>query len=788
MRFPRLIFIVGHLRLIISKNRKQKVTIFLLAFSIIAAHCCFWLLPDMFMSWNDKVIDRLFLFRSASPSLQPVYDDTIVHVDLTDSTIQRLDNFYLNRSHHAKVIHNLANMGVSIQLYDFIFAAHSNPEEDQAILEATKEVATVYFGMAFHLSKTGGKGHKYNSSPERKRYLESSKWNVEVEGDSTSLLEGSMPLITFPALASASRGLGFLNIKFDRDGVSRRIPLLIRYDGAYFPSFSFRVLCDYLSVFPEKIVIRPGKNIVLRGALRPGVLEKQNITIPINRHGEMLINFAGPWERMKHYNFADILKASDDRDELEMWGEELNGKIVLVSEVITGSSDIGPVPTDAFFPLSGVHANVINTVLTESFLHELKREHKLLVELILLSIILILSLQYSSRYLSIGGALISIGYVTIVIVGFLYGNLVLPVIRPLIMILFAMGAILIYRYMQEENERKFIRSTFGRYLSNEVVEELLGSPEGLEMSGETCDVTFLVSDLRGFTALSESLPPGEVIDILNRYLKCMMDVITSYRGTVNEIEGDGILVFFGAPLSSENDSERAVACAIAMQQALVDVNKTQCKLNLPELAMGIGINSGEVVVGNIGSEKRSKYSAIGNPVNMTYRIESYTVGGQILISSNVYSKVKSTVQIQGNVEADFKGIKCTVTLYDVKGLAGAYGISLSDRSDDPLVDMNPPLPIRYFVMSKKVVSDEVMKGNITHLGRGSARIILDNEIKNYSNLKILIVSQDVDMPLEAYAKVLAIDNSDVNSNKTYARIEFTWLSEEVKAFLKKEYI
>lgn len=167
-------------------------------------------------------------------------------------------------------------------------------------------------------------------------------------------------------------------------------------------------------------------------------------------------------------------------------------------------------------------------------------------------------------------------------------------------------------------------------------------------------------------------------------------------------------------------------------------------------------------------------------------MEHVTVGGQILISPNVYNKVKSTVQIRGKVEAEFKGIKRPVILYDVKGMAGAYGISISDKSDDSLMNMEPPLPIRCFVISKKVVSDEAMRGHITHLGRGSARIVLDNEIKSHSNLKVLMVSQKVDVPLEAYAKVLAIDNSDVGSNSTHAWIEFTWLPEDVKDFFKKE--
>ena len=195
-------------------------------------------------------------------------------------------------------------------------------------------------------------------------------------------------------------------------------------------------------------------------------------------------------------------------------------------------------------------------------------------------------------------------------------------------------------------QRDFIRDTFGRYLSKEVVEELLESPDGLRLGGELREITLLVSDLRGFTSMAERLSPQEVIDFLNRYLERMVDIITRYDGTVDEFQGDGILAFFGAPLVGEDDPERAIACAIEMQMALQEINAERLELQLPELAMGIGINTGEVIVGNIGSEKRTKYGAVGSAINAAYRIESYTVGGQILISPTTYEHVRSLVQVR----------------------------------------------------------------------------------------------------------------------------------------------
>ena len=184
---------------------------------------------------------------------------------------------------------------------------------------------------------------------------------------------------------------------------------------------------------------------------------------------------------------------------------------------------------------------------------------------------------------------------------------------------------------------QFIRETFGRYVSEQVVTQLLDAPEGLELGGAKRKVTILMSDLRGFTALAECLEAQEVMTFLNRYLEAMVDVILAYRGTIIEILGDGLLVLFGAPLSRDDDAERAVACALAMQLRMDESNAPNRRAGLPDVEMGIGIHTGEVVVGNIGSQQRTKYGVVGSAVNLTGRLESYTTGGQILISPTTYA-------------------------------------------------------------------------------------------------------------------------------------------------------
>ena len=775
-----------------NKLQNIRIPVLLILAAFFAAHLCFWLLPNVFEIWNSQTVDQLFTLRSKSENLRPSYDPVVAHLDFNNTSIERLKNLYLNRLHFAQLVRNLKSMQVAAQVYDFIFAAKINEQDDLQLIQAVKDAGNAYFGLALELHQPGAAANRKKGPSQGRSYVLRTKWNILAETDPDKFYVGENPLTTYAQLADASRGLGSLSVKFDPDGVLRRVPLLVRYEGGFYPLLPLRVACDYLQVSPQKIILNPGRSVILKDARRPGS-SPHDITIPIDDQGNMVVNYIGPWGRMDHYNFADILQASDDRDELEIWAEELKGKIIIVSDVSTGSTDVGPVPTDANFPLSGVHANVIHNILTESFLRELSGWELLLIELILMAAILLLSIRFSSLTFSIGIVLLAMLYIGVAMAGFFYGRLIFNLVRPLLLIGFAMVAIVVYRYILEEKEkieslrqRDFIRHTFGRYLSSEVVEELLGSPTGLKMSGENREVTFLVSDLRGFTSLTSSLSPQQVIEIMNRYFEQMVEIIARYRGTVNEFMGDGILSFFGAPLYSGDDPERAVACAVEMQNAMANVNAQQRGLKLPELEMGIGINTGEVVVGNIGSERRASYGAVGTPINAAYRIESFTVGGQILISPTTHARVKSDLNILGTKEVKFKGLHQPVTLYDIGGIGEPYHTHLAEKKEIPLTRLNLPLQVECFPLEGKTVSDRAIAGRITHLGGNTAEGSLDEKVAVYTNLRILLADEENSGLSELYAKVLPNENPDTSVTGNRLRLQFTSMSQETKNYLEKK--
>ncbi|MBT9313156.1 CHASE2 domain-containing protein [Leptothoe kymatousa] len=309
-----------------------------------------------------------------------------------------------------------------------------------------------------------------------------------------------------------------------------------------------------------------------------------------------------------------------------------------------------------------------------------------------------------------------------------------------------------------------IRRTFSRYLSDQVVANLLDNPENLKLGGETRKITILTSDLRGFTALSEQLPPEQVVQILNLYLGYMSDVINEYGGIIDEFMGDGILVIFGAPTIRVNDNhpDRAVACAIAMQQAMVDVNVAMREKGFPEQEMGIGINTGSVIVGNIGSEKRTKYSVIGSAVNLAFRIESYTTGGQIFISEDTHEEIGTInhhrLAIQSKVEVYPKGIKRPITIYDVTGIRGDQFKLFLTPEDLPLKPVHQTISVEYVALEGKQVGAQHCGGSLQKLSPKTALLNIqgDEPLNLLTNIKLLIQTQSAPEEVretDIYAKV-----------------------------------
>jgi adenylate cyclase len=630
----------------------------------------FWILPNVFELWNAQTVDTFFVLRSNIPSLRPAYDSTIVHVDISDRTFDELENSYLNRYQYSQVIRNLADMGASLQLWDFIFPAKTNRVEDSIFVTSVSYANNAFFGLGFNIAKDPEQAPKPTQTPRTLNYLAATKWSIRVEGDAGDIPVAYHAKITFPDLATASRGLGFLNVVFDRDGVYRRSPLLYRYDDAYYPSFAFLATCQYLGVTPDRVTLRPGKNITLKDARRPGG-KPHNVVIPIDRSGNLLVNYLGPVRRadntspMLHKEFARILKASDDRTEMELGSEELGGKIAVISEVATGASDVGPVPTDNQFPLSGVHSNVMNTILTENFLLEADWLEMLLVELFVLFIVVILALRFSPRNFSVGALEIILGYAIFALAAFLYAGIVLHVLRPMLEIAFATFTVVSYRYVGEQRAKEVLKRSFEAYFPPTIVKKLMANPELVTAGGQKKELTILFSDIKSFTTHSASLAPDEIRKLLNEYFDAMVEILFRYEGTVDKFIGDGLMVFFGDPEPQPDHALRCVRAAIDMQKKCRELKQRWVREGRFPLMIRIGINTGPVVVGNMGSVRRLSYTALGANVNLAQRLESNAPVEGILISHRTNELIKDTIKTHRLDPIKVKGLEELVEVYEV---------------------------------------------------------------------------------------------------------------------------
>lgn len=334
-------------------------------------------------------------------------------------------------------------------------------------------------------------------------------------------------------------------------------------------------------------------------------------------------------------------------------------------------------------------------------------------------------------------------------------------------------------YMEK---RDFIRDTFGRYVTQEVVKRLLESKEALELGGETREVSILISDLRGFTALTADMEPEDVVAFLNRYLGKMIEILTDAHAVIDEIVGDGILAFFGAPEPMPDHPVRAVACALAMQAAMAEVNALNHADGLPHLEMGIAVNTGEVVVGNIGSERRTKYSVVGAHVNIASRIESYAVGGQVLIGPATFQRVRDLINLGETLEVKMKGVPGQTALYEVTGIGEPYNIHLPERYET-LTPLAEKIPVHLQRISEKIVISETAAW-ITQLSETSALVTFEGELWEWEDVRLFLLdAQGREIPERLYGKVTAVKPGE--GNYLEAQIRFTSVSPEIYPLIRR---
>jgi adenylate cyclase len=315
----------------------------------------------------------------------------------------------------------------------------------------------------------------------------------------------------------------------------------------------------------------------------------------------------------------------------------------------------------------------------------------------------------------------------------------------------------------------FIRDTFGRYLTREVVDEIIKNPAARRIGGQRKMVTVLMSDLRGFTSMSESMDAEELVQLLNRYLARMTEIIVGYQGMIDEFIGDAILAVFGLPEKKEDDPERAVACALSMQNELNRFNDEMKHEGFPPLEMGIGINTGEVIAGNIGSEVRTKYGIMGPVVNRAARIESNTVGGQVLIGEETYVLVRDGVTTDAPRSVMMKGLQRPLVYYSVTAVGPPHDVSLR-RTESP-EDVEIHLPFRFWKVEGKKIGSESGSGETVLIKENLILATVSPPIAPMTDIKLVFeFCAEAHCFDDVYAKALPPEAEDRESSLHRFRI------------------
>jgi adenylate cyclase len=479
-----------------------------------------------------------------------------------------------------------------------------------------------------------------------------------------------------PELQQAAASAGHFNPMIDFDGRVRRIPMLAEYNGAYYESLSLAMVRTLFG----QAKLSPGyADVKSSGYAGLEWLELDTsggkLKIPVDSNAATFVPFRGSQGSFHYISITDVLH---DRVELA----QLKDKIVLVGTTAPGLMDMRATPVAEVYPGVEVHASMISGILDQNLkerpAYMLGAE---VVWLLLIGIALSFLLPLFSPAKAIISSIFAIMTTTgLSLVAWQYGNVLMPIANSLLMIalLFAMN--MSYGYFIESRTKRLITGLFGQYVPGELVEEMAKHPDSVSMEGESREMTILFSDVRGFTTISEEMDPKELSRLMNEFLTPLSRIIYKHRGTIDKYMGDCIMAFWGAPLPDKDHARNAMMAGIEMQDTLRALQPRFRDRGWPEICIGVGINTGSVSVGNMGSEVRVAYTVMGDEVNLASRLEGITkqYGAGIIVGENTRNLVKDFLYRELD-HVRVKGKDKPVAIYEPVGLFSEASQALLDE-------------------------------------------------------------------------------------------------------------
>lgn len=556
---------------------------------------------------ENKSLDFRFKLRG---QVKP--PESIAIVVVNEESIQQLGRWPWPRDVHGELVKRLTRAGAKSIVFDVLFV---EPDTDHPLADKN-------FGRVI-----GDSGKVVLGSFYRK---------VTSEGVPVDLALPIRPLLK-------KSKTGFVNVYTELDGINRKIPLMeVSEQGEMVPSLALAALSQYLGKTPEQVLA-----------------EKK---IPLNDYNEMNINFFGGFETFPYYQFHEVLKG-------KVPPEKFKDKIVLVGGTATALFDQKATPFSPVSPGMEIHANAISNILQGNYLRSGSAGMTFLLVIAFAFIPCFILLKFSPLKSGIATFLILAGYFLLTYALFVSRFMHAEFIAPASSLSLSFVGVMLYRFMGEEKEKRWIKKTFSHYLSAHVMESILSDPNSLRLGGQRQTLTVLFSDIRGFTTISEALNPEEVVELLNEYLSKMVEIVFKHDGTLDKFIGDAVMAFWGAPIAQKDHAKKAVLCAVEMIDELKKLQEKWKSEGKKIIDIGIGISTGEMIVGNMGSKEKMEYTVIGDNVNLGSRLESLNkeYKTHIIMSEATYREVQDIIDARPLGSARVKGKEKAVEIYEVVG-------------------------------------------------------------------------------------------------------------------------
>ena len=582
--------------------------------------------PGLFNDFEAKTLNWRYMKR-----LKHLYNlrhgstiDDIIIIDIDNRSLEKLGRFSRwPRTYHSQIINYVTEGGALAIGFDILFMEHDKDKSaDEALINSTANSNIVFHSMAFSMADPDAFLYPMHSPPKG---FNAAKFSFALNLQTMKYFKHADRMDgKVTELYNAAAGVGFANFSPDNDSVIRTMPMFLNFAGRQYTALSLSMVLGILSARQSDVSVVPGKEIVINP---PGSSKDKAFRIPIDEASRMLINYQGTFKTFRYISYYDVLMQRVPKEMFE-------GRIVLVGTSAAGLSDIRPVPFQDAFPGVEIHANIIYNILAQQFITRQSRLYSIINFLLLAIFIAILAILLKPWQSALLAVVLSAGYAYIAITWFASDAYWLELVRPVLAIFFSYLFVFMYRYVDEERNKRYIKNMFQHYLTASVVDELLRRPEMLKPGGERRVATAFFSDIKSFTTVSESLSPEDLVRQLNEYLSAMTKIVLKYEGYLDKYEGDAIMAIFGVPLDQSDHATRACLAALEMQNALISLRKYWAGKGKPEFYVRIGINTGPMIAGNIGGSERFDYTVIGDAVNLASRLEgaNKTYGTNIMVS------------------------------------------------------------------------------------------------------------------------------------------------------------